>query len=57
MTTPTIDERSSDLARRLERFRASVRVAPSHETDALPHAPIPSSDLAGDSRRRSTGRS
>jgi len=46
VTTPTVDDRSSDLARRLERFRAAVRVAPSHETDALPHAPIPSSDLA-----------
>ena len=46
MTTPTVDDRSSDLARRLERFRAAVRVAPSHETDALPHAPIPSPDLA-----------
>jgi hypothetical protein len=51
MTTPTVDHRSADhrsadLARRLERFRAAVRVAPSHEADALPHAPIPSSDLA-----------
>ncbi len=46
MTIPTVDDRSSDLARRLERFRAAVRVAPSHQTDALPHAPIPSSDLA-----------
>ena len=46
MTTPAVDDRSSDLTRRLERFRAAVRVAPSHETDALPHAPIPSSDLA-----------
>lgn len=46
MTIPTVDDGSSDIARRLERFRAAVRVAPSHETDALPHAPIPSSDLA-----------
>ena len=46
MTTPTAEARSADLARRLERFRAAVRVAPSHETDPLPHAPIPSSDLA-----------
>ena len=46
MTIPTVDDRSSDLARRLERFRTAVRVAPSHEIDALPHAPIPSSDLA-----------
>ena len=46
MTTPTIDGQSSDLARRLERFRAATRVAPAHETDALPHAPIPAVDLA-----------
>ncbi|MEA2578875.1 MAG: uncharacterized protein QOD78_2463 [Chloroflexota bacterium] len=46
MTTPTIDGQSSDLARRLERFRAATRVAPAHETDPLPHAPIPAVDLA-----------
>jgi hypothetical protein len=46
MTVPTAEDRSSDLARRLERFRAAVPVVPSHESDALPHAPIPSSDLA-----------
>jgi len=46
VTTPTVTSDSSDLARRLERFRAAVRVAPSHETDPLPHAPIPSVDLA-----------
>ena len=46
MTTPAVEDRSSDLARRLERFRAAVRVAPSHETDPLPHAPIPGADLA-----------
>jgi hypothetical protein len=46
VTAPTVTSDSSDLARRLERFRAAVRVAPSHETDPLPHAPIPSEDLA-----------
>ena len=46
MTTPTVEDRTSDLARRLERFRAAARVAPSHQTAALPHAPIPSADLA-----------
>ena len=46
MTTPTVTGDSSDLARRLERFRTAVRVAPSHQTDPLPHAPIPSADLA-----------
>jgi hypothetical protein len=46
VTTPTIDGQSSDLARRLERFRAATRVAPAHETDPLPHAPIPAVDLA-----------
>jgi len=46
VTTPAVEDRSSDLARRLERFRAAVRVAPSHETDPLPHAPIPGADLA-----------
>ncbi len=46
MTTPVADGPPSDLARRLERFRAAVRVAPGHETDALPHAPIPTADLA-----------
>jgi hypothetical protein len=46
VTTPLVDARSSDLARRLERFRAAVRVAPGNETDPLPHAPIPTADLA-----------
>ncbi len=46
MTAPPIEGPPSDLARRLERFRAAVRVAPSNETDPLPHAPIPASDLA-----------
>ncbi len=46
MTSPTVEGRSSDLARRLERFRSAVRVAPGNQTDDLPHAPIPSSDLA-----------
>jgi len=46
VTTPTVEPRSADLVRRLERFRAAVRVAPNHEADPLPHAPIPSSDLA-----------
>ncbi len=46
MTAPTLEDRSADLARRLERFRAAVRVEPSHETDSLPHAPIPGTDLA-----------
>lgn len=46
MTTPTADPRSTDLARRLERFRTAVRAAPNHQTDPLPHAPIPSPDLA-----------
>ena len=46
MTTPTFEAGASDLARRLERFRSAVRVAPANETDALPHAPIPTADLA-----------
>jgi hypothetical protein len=46
VTTPTVDGPSSDLARRLERFRAATRIAPAHETDPLPHAPIPALDLA-----------
>ncbi len=46
MTVPAIDDRAPDLARRLERFRAAVRIEPSHQADALPHLPIPSSDLA-----------
>ncbi|MGZ8502704.1 MAG: ribonuclease H-like domain-containing protein, partial [Candidatus Limnocylindrales bacterium] len=46
MTTPVADGPSPDLARRLERFRAAVRVAPGNETDPLPHAPIPTADLA-----------
>jgi hypothetical protein len=46
MTVPAIDDRAPDLARRLERFRAAVRAEPSHQADALPHAPIPPSDLA-----------
>ncbi len=46
MTTPVAVGPSSDLARRLERFRAAVRVAPGNETDPLPHAPIPTADLA-----------
>jgi hypothetical protein len=41
-----MDRQSSDLARRLERFRAATRVAAAHETDPLPHAPIPTVDLA-----------
>jgi hypothetical protein len=46
MTIPALDDRSTDLARRLERFRAAVRVEPSNETDPLPHAPVPTADLA-----------
>jgi hypothetical protein len=46
VTTPVADGPPSDLARRLERFRAAVRVAPGNETDPLPHAPIPTADLA-----------
>jgi hypothetical protein len=46
VTTPTIDGPSSDLARRLERFRTATRVAPAHQTDPLPHAPVPAVDLA-----------
>jgi RNase_H superfamily len=46
VTARVADGRASDLARRLERFRAAVRVEGSHETDPLPHAPIPRTDLA-----------
>jgi hypothetical protein len=46
VTSPVADGPASDLARRLERFRAAVRVEASHETDPLPHAPIPGTDLA-----------
>jgi len=46
MTTPVAADQAGDLALRLERFRAAVRAAPSHETDPLPHAPIPRIDLA-----------
>ena len=46
MTAPSVHDPASDLARRLERFRSAVRVEPSHETDPLPHAPIPAGDLA-----------
>jgi hypothetical protein len=46
VTTPVANGLPSDLARRLERFRAAVRLAPGNETDPLPHAPIPTADLA-----------
>ncbi|MGH2477414.1 MAG: ribonuclease H-like domain-containing protein, partial [Candidatus Limnocylindrales bacterium] len=48
MTAPAVrpPSQGADLSRRLERFRHAIRSTPGEGIDPLPHAPIPSADLA-----------